>query len=310
MAKIGLKAVVDERFIKRFQGIASGAGSPEKSIANALKGKNSQASIQTGLRVGARTFSTAVQGLNMAITFLSTSKATLENLDQMTDKLIALARKATESTTTNQERQEADIEFKRLGSKFKKIVNNAKLAGRELLTLDGVSDILTTVGLDQEKSSAVADVIKKFKTPAADNALASGKATGETKIPPQAYSATAAITADYESIFDDQATVTTRPNAYKILGDLEAMKGQIKENLAAGENGIDIIKKNVDLVRAAGFAFLELSEQINTSEDADFVAQELRKRIKKEVPEALSQAENLESIVVAALTLNPEDFAN
>lgn len=304
MARISLRSVLDDTFVKRFQGLAS--GSSQQQLANSLKGQSSEVSIASGLRIGARTFGTAIQGLNTAITFLNTSKGTLEGLGELTEKMIVLAERASASTSSTQDRRDADLEFQRLGDEFKRTVNNAKLGEREFLTVDGISEFLKVVGLDEENSTTISDVFKKFKVPSEDDTLASDEAQGPrpVEIPAQAYSATAAFTVDYEKVFDDEVTINTRPNAYKVLADLNALKDQITGNMKALDNGIEVIGKNIDLVRSAGLAFLELSEQITTEDDADAVAKQLNRMIKADAPAALSQAENLESIVVAALSLD------
>lgn len=309
MARISLRAVVDDTLIKRFQGLASGSKSAGQSIVGALNGNSAaDASISSGLRVGAKTFGTAVQGLNTAITFLNTSRATLENLGEITDDLITLAETASKSTTSSQERHDADLEFQRLGDKFKRIVGDAKIGDKEFLTTEGIAEFLKVVGLDKDASTSIANVFDKFKVPVEEDSLASDEAQGPrpAKIPAQAYSSTAAFTEDYEKIFDDDATLRTRPNAYKVLGDLNALKDQIDGNVKALDNGIEVIGKNIDLVRAAGLAMLDLSEQITTADDADSVAEQVRQKINQDAPGALAQAENLEAIVVAALSLDLE----
>ena len=306
MARISLNKVVTDTLVKRFQGLASGGGSNEQSLAKALRGDSSEASIRSGLRTGAQTFAKAIQGLNLGITFFNTAKATLEDLDKITDKLIELAQRSSKSTTSSQERYEADLEFKKLGRSFKKIVDEAKIGENEFLNLEGISGFLLNFGLDQKSSQSIEETFKKFKVVAGDDSLASLNAQGPrpARIPPQAYSATAGFSVEYEKIFEEQVSIRTRPNAYKVLSDLEALKKQITDNSKALDNGIEIIGKNIDLVRAAGFAFLDLSEQISDSDTADEVAQQLRRRIRIDAPGALSQAENLESIVVAALALD------
>lgn len=111
-------------------------------------------------------------------------------------------------------------------------------------------------------------------------------------------------TADYEKIFDGTFNILTRPNAYRMLHDLKALKSQLTDNLEAVDYATDVISKNIDLVRAAGFAFLDLSSTISSDDEADQVAARLREEIRKNAPAALAQAENLQNLAVAALALN------
>ena len=84
-----------------------------------------------------------------------------------------------------------------------------------------------------------------------------------------------------------------------------ALKKQIKDNKKALDAGVEFIGKNIDLVRAAGLAFLKLSDQVTNEKDAVKVADSLRTEIQQNAPAALAQAENLEPIIVAALALDP-----
>lgn len=110
--------------------------------------------------------------------------------------------------------------------------------------------------------------------------------------------------AEYEEIFDKTFDLKTRPNAYRMLHDLEALQGQLKKNVKALDNAMEVVGKNVELVRAAGFAFLDLSQQVSDTRDADKIAEDLRDRIRKNARSAMSQAENLEAITVAALAFD------
>ena len=307
MARISLRGVIDDTLIRRFQGLASDAS---KSPTQALTGGGGGATIQTGLRVGARTFATAVQGLNTAITFFNTGKATLDGLGKITDKMISLAEKAGKANSSSEERNNANTEFQRLANQFQKTIKEAKLGNREFLTLSGISEYLQIVGLDREESDSVAAIFDEFVVPAEDDTLASEEIKGPrpAPIPPSAYAGTSRTTIEYSELFDDQVSILTRPNAHKVLNDLKALKDQIATNVEALDSGIKIIGDNLDLVRAAGVAFLDLSNQIEGEVEAEEVASRLRDQIRRDAPAALAQAENLEAMIVAALALNPEEL--
>ena len=89
-----------------------------------------------------------------------------------------------------------------------------------------------------------------------------------------------------------------------MLYDLKELKKQIEANKKALRNAVEVIGENLALVRGAGFAFLDLSNQVTSAETAEQVANKLQAMIRANAPGALSQAENLESITVAALTLD------
>jgi len=107
-----------------------------------------------------------------------------------------------------------------------------------------------------------------------------------------------------ESLFSSDRVITRRPLAYQALADLKELRSQIETNLEVSDELADLLEKNVDLLRAAGTAFLELSSSVKSGQDAESLAYELRLLIRRNAPQALSQAENLESLVVAALTVD------
>jgi hypothetical protein len=117
-------------------------------------------------------------------------------------------------------------------------------------------------------------------------------------------------TSEYEEIFDKTYDLKTRPNAYRMLHDLKNLRSQLKDNIEGLDDAREMVIKNIDLVRAAGFAFLDLSNQLEGGEDADKVAEQLRGMIRSNARGALSQAENLESIVVAALAFESSDLTS
>lgn len=312
MAKIGLRGIIDESFVLRFAGLSSSQSSAS-SITQAFQGGASQNGIQEGLRLGARTFAGAVQSLNSVITVVSVSQAALDNLDKLTDKMIALAEESSLGTTSSGKRSDLNIRYHDLANDFEEIVENAKIGDTEVLTVEGLSELFTRFGLDRESSESIAAVFEEIVTPREDDTLASGEIKGErpVNIPASAFDVprpVSRVTVEFDNLFDQATNISTRPNAFRVLNDLKALKEQITDNRAALENAQTVIGQNLDLVRAAGFAFLELSDQISSETSADDVASLLRDRIRKDAPAALAQAENLESIVVAALAVDPKSL--
>lgn len=313
MSRISLRGVLDESFLRRFAGLSQ--SSSGTSTAQALTGQGGgENQIASGLRFGARTFATAVSGLNTVITFLNVSQATLGSLEKLTDKLITLATEASLSTTGTSKRQDLNRKFHEISNDFQEIVEGAKLGETEFLTREGLSELFTKFGLDKESSDSIAAVFDEFVTPREDDVFASEeiKADRPVPIPPGAYNVpvpVSRVSTEFEKLFDNESNILTRPNAYRMLADLKALKGQIGDNVKALDNATQVVQANIELVRSAGLAFLEIGEQLTGEEEAEAVAEDLRKRIRKNAPAALAQAENLESIVVAALALDLDSLS-
>ncbi len=107
-------------------------------------------------------------------------------------------------------------------------------------------------------------------------------------------------TAEVDTIFE--GSIDTRQDAMRTLEDLKALKAQIDANLKNLKTATDTINQNISLVRATGEAMLGLSSQIRDSEDAGLVAKKLQAKIHANAGAALSQIDNLQAILVAALT--------
>ena len=109
-------------------------------------------------------------------------------------------------------------------------------------------------------------------------------------------------TIDYDQLFDSDQTINTRPDAERVLSDLKALKDQIDSNTEVLDSLKEALQENVELVRAAGKAFLNIADQLNSRDNAQTLAEKIRQAIRRNSYGALSQADNLNSIVVAALT--------
>jgi len=182
MAGIGLSSVINAKLISRFKGVASGNASAATSVKNALSGTGG-VSLSSALRVGARTYATAVQALSATASFLNVSKDTLQKLDKITDKLIDLTDRAKSRQTSSQARSDLDRQFKQLGAQFEKMVKNASIGDKEYLTRDGLEALFVNIGLDPKTSKSVADIFAKFATPDKDNVLASEAIKGRRPVP-------------------------------------------------------------------------------------------------------------------------------
>ncbi len=311
MARSSLSSVVDGTFVNRFRGLASGAANSSTQLSQALNGSAaSSTSFSDGLRFGARTFATALKSLNSAGAVVQISKDTLGALEGLTDKLIAVSERAGKSSTGQNQRDNLDREFQEIGAKFQKIVENAKFGERDVLTVNGLTEVLQAVGLDNEQSESIAKVIDEFVVPAGDDHLASEEIQGERPVKvPVVDGKYARVSAEFSALFAPEANIRGRADALRMTADLKALKGQIQENIGTVDDVLTTLQDNVELVRATGLAFLGLSQgdSIADASTADQVASSLRDEIRRHAkPAYLAQAENLQNIVVAALALTQE----
>ena len=105
-------------------------------------------------------------------------------------------------------------------------------------------------------------------------------------------------------VFDNSLNLRTMADAYRVSNALGALKEQLENNIKTMDKMFDVIGENLDLVRAAGFALLDLSQEPLTDLTADDIAKRLRSEIIKNGSKALSQAENLQPLAIASMMLN------
>jgi hypothetical protein len=90
----------------------------------------------------------------------------------------------------------------------------------------------------------------------------------------------------------------SRADSYRMLADLKALRDQISDNVDALDNARQYISNNINLVRTAGFAFLNVSDQLSGSEEAEEVAKLVAAEIRRNANTAqAAQVENLSNIV-------------
>ncbi|MBX7138701.1 MAG: hypothetical protein K1X83_12025 [Oligoflexia bacterium] len=295
-----LESTVNASFVSRFQGLASSSASSNSDLSRALSGGSDAVTIADGLRTGARVFASAVSNLNSTISVLGMSQGLLEQLGAVTDKMSELAKRASQSGVGSDQRGKLDQQFRKLADDFEQVVKDAKFGDRELLTVQGISEILQAVGLDQASSEGVAKVISEFVVTAEDDALASENVQGPRPVTNNGQRLQQ-LSAEFDSLFSPEANIRTRGNAARSAVDLKALRQQIDHNLAALGDTVSLLGKNLDLARASGLAFLKVADGLSSAADAGEVARQLRSEIRKQGSKGLSQAENLEPMVVAAL---------
>lgn len=305
MTRISLSSVINESFINRFRGVAADQRSDQGPLA---AGGSSAPTISEGLRVGARTFASAVQTLNSGIAVLNASEGSLQILTNITEEMLSLAEQASSSSTQTQTRRRLNLEFKELIFAFQDAIETTAEGEVDFLESQDIAQVLTNIGLDPEESSEIGELFRQLVLSDDDELLVDQDIQGAGQAPmPNALTARRSQSAAERSLFDPATNILTRESAFEVLHDLKALKGQLDTNQEVVQKLQQKISLNLDLVRAAGLSFLSASEQITSIDDATSIAKRLRSEIRRDAAAALSQAENLEPIVVAALAYDTSD---
>ncbi len=176
MSGIDLVNAISGKFLLGLSNFASEAG------VSAPSGKSQAARLQTGLRVGARSFAKVMEGLNSVTNVLNIAQASLEKIDTIVDKMIGLAEKASKSSISNTTRNRYNADFSALVTDFREVLSKAELDNRDILTTDGLKEIFTLIGLDEEQSDSIAKVFAQFVTTDEDSELASEEVKGHRPV--------------------------------------------------------------------------------------------------------------------------------
>jgi hypothetical protein len=91
---------------------------------------------------------------------------------------------------------------------------------------------------------------------------------------------------------------------------VKEIKDHVMENLKSLSTARDLVEKNLKLVRATGFAFLNVSNEVGDSDTVDDVALRVRGAIRSGARDVLSEAQNLQGILQAGFRLLQDASGN
>ena len=302
MSGVGLTSHINSQFIKELSHLSRAGKDTGKSIANAFRGGASESSISSSLRAGAQRYTKSVGGLNFAISFVNVADADLKRFNALTEEMIQVAEAATTAKAT-QTRKKLNTRFSQLAKQFKEIRDSSKVGDRSYDSFQDLSEILSVIGLKKKESTGVKEVLESFSAPTSEQTIASLDIKGKRPVStPKGVGEPSAVH-DTDDLFSPTRTLLKRRDAYAVLADLKALHEQIQVNRDAIDKTRDFLGENVQLVRATGLAMLELSDHIQDDVEASDVAHRLQQAIRSDPQAATAQAENLEPLLVAALTI-------
>lgn len=303
-----LRRIVNADFIQTVDrlGTSSSSETPAQAAAKRLSGNSQATSLDSALRTGARNFALGTQALTRGISFINVSHAAHEKLSKIVDRLAEIADKSAKGGVGSQEGIRLVQEFRGLAHDFEKISKESEIEGTDVLDPTDLGGVLIASGLDPENSRALEGVFKKLHALNHSEVDIEGNVvTSSALIPTDQFAQSVRQTA---GAFDDASAEAEPVSAAfsKIRDSLGDLKERIHSNIKALEDTRNIVIDNLVLARAAGRAFLNLSEQVKGTEEAEAVAQKIRDQIRREAPQALEHAGNLQAIVIAGLTLTAE----
>jgi hypothetical protein len=108
---------------------------------------------------------------------------------------------------------------------------------------------------------------------------------------------------NYATLFDANRSIKSRPDAFKMLADLKAMKSQLDENLNALDDAFRFVVDNMEMLRGVGLAFIDAAKELTAKKanDPDAIANIVRGKIRDSGLKVSQQIGNLDALSSLAL---------
>jgi len=288
-----LEKIIDSTFLTK---LYRASGSASKGAAS--KGELTGQALYTSLRTGAKNFAAGYQLLNQGVSFLNVSLDTNERLLEVVQGIQEMVDKANRGNLSASTARQNRLKIDQLAKDFDRIVDGARDQKIDPLETQSMEDTLVRAGLDKEKISELAALMKKIASPTESSIASDGTVSADgnpiplTDIQRQLRAA----------VFDEDEPLDDKPGFFtKVKSKLRDVQLKLETNVKAIKGTINFVKDNMTVVRVAGLAFLDASNDLKGTESAEAIAEIIRGRIKAGSGSAVGQAHNLESVMVAGL---------
>ena len=286
--------VITGDFIKN---IASGSASSKPKIGLS---KEPDEPLSVTLQRGARGAAAAIQSLNSGISFINIAAEYTNSMLDVVNGLDALVQKAGKGNIPPSKAKLYKHQFDELSQTYEQLVVGSVVKGRDILSTDQMAAVLKKGGLDPAKVDELEEAFKKVTSFSGVDVLSNGetKSSGQLFPAQDFYRALQQATRDPEDpVQNDDGSAAF--NKIKIA--VKEIKEKVSKNIEALNGAAALVQKNIELVRATGFAFLDASKDVSGDKDAGVIALEIRGAIRSKASANLSEAHNLNSILAAGL---------
>lgn len=288
-----LEKIIDSTFLTK---LYRASGSASKGAAS--KGELTGQALYTSLRTGAKNFAAGYQLLNQGVSFLNVSLDTNERLLEVVQGIQEMVDKANRGNLSASTARQNRLKIDQLAKDFDRIVDGARDQKIDPLETQSMEDTLVRAGLDKEKISELAALMKKIASPTESSIASDGTVSADGNPIPltDIQRQLRAAVFDEDEPLDDKSGFFT-----KVKSKLRDVQLKLETNVKAIKGTINFVKDNMTVVRVAGLAFLDASNDLKGTESAEAIAEIIRGRIKSGSGSAVGQAHNLESVMVAGL---------
>jgi hypothetical protein len=295
MAIKSLESVISRDLITK---LARVSGDSSATAAASGKAKMQGQALYASLRSGAKHLAAGVQLLNSGISFVNVSLDLNEKLLSIVEDLKQIVDKANKGNISGTSARKYKSDFEALADKFDGIIAGSKQSEFNALDVSTLEDSLVRAGLDDKKISELATMLRRITQPNDAVVDAQGNVTADgNPIPSLDFerSLKAAIY-DEDDPTDDKSGFFGRAKA-----KLKEVELRLQTNVKALNQTRDLVKDNLDLVRATGIAFFEVSNEMTGSESVDQILDTIRSRVRGSAPQVMGQVHNLDGVIVAGL---------
>lgn len=299
MSITSLDKVINTNFLAKLSKVSGGSqtSSPLGQSAASSTSLSPQV-LYDSIRAGARNFAAGFQLLNASATFVNISLDTNERLLDIVGDLQSLTKKANKGNISGTQARKMRAEFDELADRFDKLIEDATEGEQDYFDPKELEDVLVRAGLDKQKVTELAVNLRKFVSPAEQNLDSDGNVTNTGNPVPLTEFQKALRTAvvDPDDPSDDRSGFFT-----KIGKTLQNLQLKLEGNIKSLKDTASLVGENITLTRAAGFAFLDVSNEMTGLESAEELVADIQKRIRQDAATSLPQLKNLENIMIAGL---------
>jgi hypothetical protein len=262
--------------------------------------KQPEEALSVTLQRGARSAAASIQSLNSGISYINIARDYTDQMLNVVDALQALVDRAGKGNITPNNAKVYKSSFDKLAKAYDELVSGSVVKGRDLLSVDDMSAVLKQGGLDPDKVSELESAFKKISTFSGVEVTSTGDTRSSAALFPSEdfYRALRQATRDPEDPVQDSDGSAAFTNIRRAVQEIH---DKVSNNIKALDTAAELVKKNLELVRATGFAFLNASNSIGTAESVDTIALKVRGEIRSKAGGNLSEAHNLKSILAAGL---------
>jgi hypothetical protein len=294
-----LERIVNPTLLSKISKSLSSSSNSSKSALTASSNQElSPQELYDSLRRGAQNFGASMQLLNSSATFVNLSLDTTEKLLDMVTRLETIASKANKGNISSSAAKQMDGDFEKIADAFDKVIESATKGKTDIFDLQQFQSVLVNAGLDPTKISELSLALKRFTHPGEPTLNTDGAVVSDgNPVPLSEFQRALRV-----AIVDPDESGDDRSGYFgKVREKLKGVRIQLEGNIKALKDTTKLIGDNMTLVRAAGFAFLDVSNEMTGAESPEMISEQVRNKIRGSARSVLSQAHNLDPIIVAGL---------